>query len=143
MCGGAGSVYRVIPEPEIAYLDTLVRGVYAKSDLKAGHVLSDDDVYRSMKEFYEVKSNGADMLKDKSSKDYQTWTKKEYVKLATKNPIKYLNKTHGEFFIKKDNCALSLRDDLKKYITLETFKNHFKDIIEYRTIEYYRNRSLK
>ena len=45
LCGGAGSVYRVIPEPEIAYLDTLVRGVYAKSDLKAGHVLSDDDVY--------------------------------------------------------------------------------------------------
>ena len=102
-----------------------------------------DDVYHSMKEFYEVKSNGADILKDKSSKDYQTWSKKKYVKLAMKNPIKYLNKTHGEFFIKKDNCALSLRDDLKKYITLETFKNHFKDIIEYRTIEYYRNRSLK
>ena len=30
---------------EISYLDSLVRGVYAKRDLPAGHVLQDADVY--------------------------------------------------------------------------------------------------
>ena len=30
---------------ELAYLDTLVRGVYAKRDLQAGEILSEDDIY--------------------------------------------------------------------------------------------------
>ena len=32
-------------EDETRYLDALVRGVYAKRDIKAGEVISDDDVY--------------------------------------------------------------------------------------------------
>ena len=34
-----------MPARETAYLDSLVRGVYAKRDLPAGHVLSDEDYY--------------------------------------------------------------------------------------------------
>ena len=45
MCGGAPGQKRVAPEKEIKYLDALVRGVYAKRDLSAGHVLKDEDVY--------------------------------------------------------------------------------------------------
>ena len=105
--------------------------------------ISDDDVYSSMKEFYEYGSNGVDMLKDKSSKDYKNWGKAEYVRLAHKNPIRFLNKSSGEFFIKKDGCALALNGELEDYIHLETFKQHFKDIIDYRTMSYYKERNLK
>ena len=45
ICGGSGEVKRLPPKKEIEYLDALVRGVYAKRDLKAGDVLTDDDVY--------------------------------------------------------------------------------------------------
>jgi N-acetylneuraminate synthase len=45
MCGGSSSERRRLQHREIAYLDSLVRGVYAKRDLPAGHVLSDDDFY--------------------------------------------------------------------------------------------------
>jgi len=45
MCGAPGTAKRVPPEREIRYLDTLVRGVYAKRDLAAGHVLTDADLY--------------------------------------------------------------------------------------------------
>ena len=45
MCGAPGSSKRIPTEPEIQYLDTLVRGIYARRDLKAGHALRDDDVY--------------------------------------------------------------------------------------------------
>jgi sialic acid synthase SpsE len=45
MCGGAASQKRQPPEKEVQYLDALVRGVYAKRDLPAGHVLSEADVY--------------------------------------------------------------------------------------------------
>jgi len=45
MCGASGLEKRAMPEAEIKYLDTLVRGVYAKKDLAEGHILSTDDVY--------------------------------------------------------------------------------------------------
>ncbi|HEX5392703.1 MAG TPA: N-acetylneuraminate synthase family protein [Rhodocyclaceae bacterium] len=45
MCGAPGSRKRMPQQRETAYLDTLVRGVYARRDLPAGHALSDDDVY--------------------------------------------------------------------------------------------------
>ncbi len=45
MCGAPGTQRRLLPRKEIEYLDALVRGVYAKSDLPEGHILSDEDVY--------------------------------------------------------------------------------------------------
>ena len=49
MCGGSGETRRNITDPEAKYLNSLVRGVYAKRDLPAGHVLHhenlDQDVY--------------------------------------------------------------------------------------------------
>ena len=121
-----------------SYKMPILKAFYNNGDIKME--ISDDDVYKSMKEFYEYKSNGVDMLKDASSKDYQNWGKKEYLSLAKRNPIHFLNKTHGEFFIKKEGCALALSDDLKDYIHLESFIRHFKDIIEYRTLSYYKSR---
>ena len=83
------------------------------------------------------------MLKDKTSRDYKSWGPDDYLKLAYNNPIKFLNMTHGEFFIKKKGCALALNDKLKDYIHLESFIEHFKDIIEYRTVTYYKTRFEK
>jgi sialic acid synthase SpsE len=45
MCGAPGSQKRLSPAKEIQYLDSLVRGVYARRDLPEGHVLEDEDVY--------------------------------------------------------------------------------------------------
>ncbi|HCV22153.1 MAG TPA: N-acetylneuraminic acid synthase [Candidatus Latescibacteria bacterium] len=45
MCGGSSVEKRQPPIREVEYLDALVRGVYAKRDLPAGHRLSDSDVF--------------------------------------------------------------------------------------------------
>ena len=45
MSGSPGTQHRVPPKEEIEYLDSLVRGVYAKHDLPVGHTLTMDDVY--------------------------------------------------------------------------------------------------
>jgi sialic acid synthase SpsE len=45
MCGAPGTRKRIPPQREISYLDGLVRGVYAKNDLPAGHILTDADIY--------------------------------------------------------------------------------------------------
>ena len=44
-CGASGTQRKLTLPTETAYLDTYVRGVYAKRDLPAGHVLTEDDVY--------------------------------------------------------------------------------------------------
>lgn len=45
MCGGSAEERRRLSQPEVEYLDALVRGVYARRDLPAGHALTDDDYY--------------------------------------------------------------------------------------------------
>lgn len=45
MSGGSSLQKRVVSDRELQYLDTLVRGVYAKNNLHEGHILSGDDVY--------------------------------------------------------------------------------------------------
>ncbi len=48
MCGAPGTQRRMIPEKEMRYLDSLIRGVYARRDLPVGHILGDDDVYMAV-----------------------------------------------------------------------------------------------
>lgn len=52
MCGGHGAQKRIPPKKEKEYLNALVRGVYAKRDLKAGHVLNhatmEQDIYTAI-----------------------------------------------------------------------------------------------
>ncbi len=45
MCGTAGVQRKIPMDKETAYLDSYVRGVYAKRDLEKGQLLTEDDVY--------------------------------------------------------------------------------------------------
>jgi len=45
MCGHSSQSRRNLTQKEISYLESLVRGVYAKRDLKAGEKLTDQDIY--------------------------------------------------------------------------------------------------
>jgi sialic acid synthase SpsE len=45
MCGNSGDQKRIVPCKETEYLDSLIRGVYAKRDLKAGEIITDNSVY--------------------------------------------------------------------------------------------------
>ncbi len=45
MCGAPGDQKRIPGNREVAYLDALVRGVYARCDLPEGHRITDEDVY--------------------------------------------------------------------------------------------------
>lgn len=124
-----------------SYKMPILKAFYNNGNIKMN--ITDDDVYQSMKEFYNYGTNGADMLKDKSSQDYKTWTKREYLSLARRNPIKFLKRSSEGFFIDKEGYELSLCDELEKYIQLDSFKEHFKDIIEYKTMYYYKNKFEK
>ena len=111
---------------------------YNDGDIKME--ISEDDIYKSFYEFYRIGSNKVDMLKDKGTSGFESWDMKKYVALAKNNPIKFLLKTHGDFFKLKDNCVLALQDDLEQLISNEAFKKHMKDAIDLRVETYYKNR---
>ena len=58
-------------------------------------------------------------------------------------PIKFLKASGTGFFIDKDGYALEIRDELADVIKVDAFKKQMKDIIEYRTMEYYRRRYVE
>ncbi len=48
MCGSSGETRRLVPEQENKYLNNLVRGVYAKRDLPAGHTLNHESMEKDV-----------------------------------------------------------------------------------------------
>ncbi|WP_425445867.1 DEAD/DEAH box helicase family protein [Dethiothermospora halolimnae] len=104
--------------------------------------IDDNDIYKSFKEFYSKGSNGIDMLRDKSTKNYKSWDKKQYVNLAKRNPIKYLKKTHSNFFYEEEGL-FCLDNKLNEYINNKVFIEQFKDAINFRTKQFYKNRLNK
>lgn len=63
--------------------------------------VTEEDIYKSFYNFYHQESNKVDMLKDEATKDFENWDKDKYIKLAKNNPIKFLLKIHGDFFVEK------------------------------------------
>ena len=66
-----------------------------------------------------------------------------FLYLKNDNPIKFLMQSASDFFKEKEGYVLALPDEMKEYKTLESFKNHFADIIELRVLNYYKDRFEK
>ena len=67
-------------------------------------------------------------------------TDKQHLSKAKSMPIKYLKASGKGFFTDKERYALAIREDLAGLINSLDFKNHMRDILAYRTMEYYRRR---
>ncbi|MBS6005976.1 MAG: DEAD/DEAH box helicase family protein [Clostridium baratii] len=122
------------------YKMPILLAFYNKGDFKFR--INEDDIYKSMKEFYENPSNGQDLLASKSTKDYKIWDKSKYIKKAKEMPLKALMNTGSEFF-KMDEDKFILTDKLKDFINNEYFKKNVLDAINMRVIEFYKNRNYK
>ena len=102
--------------------------------------VTEAEVLESWKNFFNTGKNWKDFAADITYSDYITMTDKQHLSKAKNMPIKFLKSSGKGFFIEKKGYALGIRDDLKQVIDNEAFGKHMKDILEYRTIEYYRRR---
>lgn len=102
--------------------------------------VTDDEVLEAWKKFFDNGTNWKDFSTDISYADYKTMTDKQHLNKAKSMPIKFLRASGKGFFVEKDGYALAIRGDLEEIIENEAFKKHMKDILEYRTMEYYRRR---
>ena len=67
-------------------------------------------------------------------------TDKQHLAKAKTMPIKFLKASGKGFFIDKEGYALAIREDLREVVKNDAFCEHMKDILEYRTMDYYRRR---
>ena len=102
--------------------------------------VTDDEVLEAWKKFFDNGINWKDFASDISYSDYKAMTDKQHLSKARSMPIKFLKASGKGFFVDKEGYALAIRDDLEEVISNEAFKKHMKDILEYRTMEYYRRR---
>ena len=67
-------------------------------------------------------------------------TDKQHLSKAKTMPIRFLKASGKGFFIDKEGYALAIREDLRPVVKNPAFCAHMKDILEYRTMDYYRRR---
>lgn len=105
--------------------------------------VKDDEVLAAWKDFFNTGKNWKDFAADITYDEYKSITDKQHLRKAKSMPIKYLKASGKGFFVEKDGFALAIRDDLKDIVKNDAFIKHMHDILEYRTMEYYRRRYLE
>ena len=106
-------------------------------------ICQEDEVVESWKRFFNRGTNWKDFPQVTSYEEYRKITDKQHLSKAKSMPIKFLKASGKGFFIDKDGYALGIRDELADVIKVDAFKKQMKDIIEYRTMEYYRRRYVE
>lgn len=62
---------------------------------------------------------------------------KDHIRKIMQMPVHFLQELGRGFFLKKDGHALALRAELESVIDEPAFVKQVRDVIEYRTINYY------
>lgn len=71
---------------------------------------------------------------------FQKISDKEHIKKIMQMSVHFMQEFGKGFFIKKDGAALALREELRYVAGHPILVEQMKDVIEYRTMDYYRRR---
>lgn len=123
------------------YKMPILSGFYNEGNVRLA--VTDDEVLESWKKFFNYGTNWRDFPNVVSYAEYQKITDKQHLSKAKNMPIKFLKASGKGFFVDKKDYALAIREELADVIKLDAFKMQMKDIIEYRTMEYYRRRYVE
>lgn len=58
-------------------------------------------------------------------------------------PVHFILESGKEFFVKNDDVILGLREELRPLINNPVMLQQMKDVIDYRTMDYYKRRYRK
>ena len=105
--------------------------------------VTDAEVLSAWKNFFSTGLNWKDLGSDISFDQYRKITDAQHLSNVKRNPVNFLKASGKGFFVDREGYVIALRDELGGIIENEAFKAHMKDILEYRTMEYYRRRYQK
>lgn len=111
--------------------------------------VTDDQILKTWKEFFNQGTNWKDLLsgrentkseKDITIQDYRRISDRQHLQNIKKNPVHFLIASGKGLFVEKEGYAIAVRDDLQGVFQNPVFQSHYRDIIAYRTVDYYRRR---
>ena len=94
----------------------------------------------SWKEFFSTGTNWKDLDKDMTYEKYMAISDKEHINKILKMPVHFLQLSGSGFFVRRDGCALALSEKLQDVIDNPVFVDQMRDVIRYRTMDYYQRR---
>ena len=105
--------------------------------------VTDAEILQTWKRFFSDGTNWKDLKEGITYKQFQKITDQQHLSKVKTMPVRYLKASGKGFFIDLQGYAIALRKDLEPVINDRMVKEQMKDIIEYRTMEYYRRRYRK
>ena len=102
--------------------------------------LTEEELLKSWKEFFDTGTNWKDLDPGMTYQDYRAISDKEHIKKVLQMPVHFLLASGKGFFIEEAGAALALRKELKDVIHSDVFAEQMKDVLEYRTMDYYQRR---
>ena len=101
--------------------------------------VTESDVLRSWKKFYQTGTNWKDVNKCKTKADFENMTDKDHLQNITKNPVNFLKQSGKGFFVDKEGYLIALKDEMQTVLQEggTKFADEVKDIVQYRVMEYY------
>ena len=102
--------------------------------------VTETEFLASWKEFFSTGTNWKDLDTGITYEQYCKTSDKDHIKRIIKMPVNFLVKSGKGFFVKKEGSALALRDEMKGIIKNPVLAEQMKDVIEYRTMDYYQRR---
>ena len=102
--------------------------------------VNEQQLLDSWKKFFSTGTNWKDLESEISYGRFIAISDKAHIKKIIQMPVHFLLESGKGFFIKKDGCVLALRDELKDVVGNPVFVEQMKDVIDYRTMDYYQRR---
>ena len=102
--------------------------------------VSEEQLLASWKEFFSTGTNWKDLDKNLTYKEYTDISDKAHLKKILQMPVHFLLESGKGFFVKRDDAVLGLREELRSVINHPVLVEQMKDVIDYRTMDYYQRR---
>lgn len=102
--------------------------------------VSEEQLLASWKEFFSTGTNWKDLDKNITYKDYMDISNKVHLKKILQMPVHFLLESGKGFFVECDDAVLGLREELRSVINHPVLVEQMKDVIDYRTMDYYQRR---
>ena len=120
------------------YKMPVLMAIYNNSDVLME--VSEKQLLSSWKEFFSTGTNWKDLDKNMTLQKYKDISDKDHLKKILAMPVHFLLESGKGFFVKNDDVTLGLREELRPLIDNPVMIRQMKDVIDYRTMDYYQRR---
>lgn len=120
------------------YKMPILYSFYNDGDIRMA--VTEEEVLYAWKKFFSYGTNWKDLGENITYEEFLGITDKQHLSKAKSMPVRYLKASGKGFFIDAPGYAIGIRQDLEAVMRNGVMREQMRDIIEYRTVEYYRRR---